>query len=164
MSSFSLNTPGLSFYSIPLVWLVGIWPSRVRNALIDRSVPRGFDTVQQPLSNVGRLHEYPGVKPETAEEVDRAEGAHKNALEMMPLWIGAVSVQLAGNQAGLDDSFMNAASFAFIGARVLYNYIYLRQSNRAESAYRSYAWLASLAIPMTIFIRAANKIRLSRSA
>lgn len=34
-------------------------------------------SVQQPLSNVGRLHEYPGVKPETAEEVDRAEGAHK---------------------------------------------------------------------------------------
>lgn len=31
-----------------------------------------------------------------------------------------------------------------IGARVLYNYMYLKQSNRQEASLRSYTWMASL--------------------
>ncbi|KAH8094874.1 hypothetical protein BXZ70DRAFT_1009822 [Cristinia sonorae] len=143
MSTIGLNTPGLSLYSIPLVWLVGVWPQRKRLAIIDKSLPGGFNNVQ-PLSNVGRLTDYPGVKPETVEEVERAEGAHRNALEIMPLWIGAV---LAGNHAGLDESFMNLASVAFIGARVLYNYIYLNQSDKKQAGYRSYTWMVGMGTP-----------------
>ncbi|KAL4249104.1 Membrane associated eicosanoid/glutathione metabolism-like domain superfamily protein [Abortiporus biennis] len=149
----TLNTP-LSLYSIPVVWAVGIWPARKRIGLIERNI--GFDN-KQPRDNIGKLtDEYQHVDQEKIDTASRMESAHNNSLEMFPLWIGAV---LAGNQVGLDNWTLNVASIAFIGIRLAYSYIYVNQKTDRQATLRSIAWLASISIPMTLIIKAANKTK-----
>ncbi|KAI0082387.1 hypothetical protein K474DRAFT_1702908 [Panus rudis PR-1116 ss-1] len=155
--SFNLNTP-FSLYSIPVAYFVGLWPAKRRAGLIDQTI--GFDNTL-PRANVGRLHEYPDVSPEVTERAERLEGAHKNSLEILPLWIGAV---LTGNIAGLDDVFLNIASASFLGLRLLYNFIYVNQKSNRQGTLRSITWLAGLSIPITVIVRAANRLRSLKAA
>jgi len=148
----TLSTP-LSLYSIPVVWYVGIWPVRRRVGLINRTI--GFDN-KQPRGNLDRLSDLQALYPEQTKAAERMEGAHKNGTEILPLWIGAV---LAANQVGLDDYLLNIASVAFIGIRILYNYVYINQKTDKQATLRSAIWIASLSIPMTLIVKSANKIR-----
>jgi len=84
------------------------------------------------------------------------QGAHENAAEINPFWIGAV---LAGNLAGMDNRTLNIATFAFVALRLTYNYVYINQKSRQDSFIRTFVWLAGMAIPMTLFVLAGNKLR-----
>ncbi|KAJ3479327.1 hypothetical protein NLI96_g9138 [Meripilus lineatus] len=88
---------------------------------------------KQPRGNIGRLYEYPGTSIDDIEAAERAEGAHLNSIETLPLWIGAV---LAGTQADLNHMAMNCASLAFIASRVLYNRIYMNQKTDKQAGWR----------------------------
>ncbi|EIN08260.1 hypothetical protein PUNSTDRAFT_120682 [Punctularia strigosozonata HHB-11173 SS5] len=149
----TIDTP-LSFYSIPVVWFTTFYPMNAKFALINKTI--GYNNLK-PRQNTQVIASDPKVSPETAARAARMEGAHLNGNEMLPLWIGAV---LAANFAGLSNRTLNLSSAAFISLRVLYNYFYINQKTEAQSWFRSAIFFAALPIPLTLFIKAANKLRL----
>ncbi|KDQ50561.1 hypothetical protein JAAARDRAFT_710448 [Jaapia argillacea MUCL 33604] len=139
----------LSLYSIPVVWLTGYWPAFTKVTLVASTI--GYNNLA-PRENVQTLKEK---NPELGARAARMEAAHQNGFEIMPLWIGAV---LAGNLAGLETIVLNKYAIAFVGLRIAYNYIYINQSTQLQAALRSVTWMTGLLMPMTIVIKAANKI------
>ncbi|KAJ7857174.1 hypothetical protein B0H13DRAFT_2672802 [Mycena leptocephala] len=120
----------LSLYSIPAVWLTAFIPVMLKTSTIQKV--KGFNNVQ-PRSNTARVTGDTKIPPDIAGRIERMEGAHFNGNENFPIWVAAV---LAGNFAGLDNYTMNVVSIAYICGRMLYNYIYINQSTRAQSSLR----------------------------
>ncbi|THH04393.1 hypothetical protein EW145_g5550 [Phellinidium pouzarii] len=175
-----MATP-LSLYSIPVVWFTTFHPMNMKVALtllvlkiahmhtlevsteifslslqyflIDKTI--GYNNLQ-PRSNTKRLVEDSCIPREVALRVERLEGAHLNGNEVLPLWIGAV---LAGNQAGISNETMNAASVGFIVSRFLYNYVYINHTTSSLSWLRSALFFTGLGFPMYLFVKAGNIVR-----
>lgn len=66
---------------------------------------------------------------------------------------------VAANFAGVDPETVNILTLGYIGSRALYNIIYVRlQDNRSFGPVRSLAWLASIAITVTLYAKAATQL------
>ncbi|KAJ7323608.1 hypothetical protein DFH08DRAFT_787877 [Mycena albidolilacea] len=83
------------------------------------------------------------------------EGAHLNGMENFPLWAAVV---LAGNFSGLDNYTLNVVAISYVFGRGLYNYVYINQETRAQSAMRSLVFFSILSLPLYLLISAANKL------
>ncbi|KAH8108764.1 hypothetical protein DFH11DRAFT_1843399 [Phellopilus nigrolimitatus] len=149
-----LSSP-LSMYSIPVVWLMAMYPMNVKFALIEKTI--GYNNLQ-PRSNTKRLLESANVPREVAERAERLEGAHLNGYEVLPLWVGAV---IAGNQVGIDNKTLNITSAGFILLRLLFNYVYINQSTPTVSWIRSALFFSGVGFPMYLFVKAGNILRKS---
>ncbi|KAF8521333.1 hypothetical protein JB92DRAFT_2807739 [Gautieria morchelliformis] len=150
--SLSLGTP-LSLYSIPVIWATGFYPHNAKFRLINSTV--GFNNLK-PRSHTPEALEKKGVPQHLVDRIVRLGGAHENGTEIFPVWASAV---LAANYAGIEQRTLNIVSGAFIGLRLLYNYIYINQASASASLLRTATWFTSIGIPMYLFIKAANKIR-----
>ncbi|KAF7340421.1 hypothetical protein MVEN_01962000 [Mycena venus] len=150
-SSAFLYTP-LSLYSIPAVWLTAFVPVMLKSAAINKL--KGFNNVQ-PRGNTARVSGDSKIPPAIAQRIERMEGAHFNGNENFPIWVAAV---LAGKFAGLDNYTMNVVSLSYVFGRTLYNYIYINQTTRFQSALRSLVFFGSLSLPMYLLFSAANKL------
>ncbi|CAN9263861.1 unnamed protein product [Alternaria alternata] len=109
------------------------------NGQLDNANPRGASTLEFYRKCC------PGPLYTKAE---RAEACHKNNMENAPFFIGAI---LAGNLAGLD-------SGAYIGLRLVYSFMYVKIQTNTPSYLRSITWTASVAVLMTMFVKAGNKM------
>jgi len=117
----------------------------------------GYNNVQ-PRANTAKFVHNEIVPPTLADRVERMEGAHLNGNEALPLWSAAI---LAGNIAGLDNRFLNKISAIYITMRFVYNYVYINHETMKRSWLRSALFFGSLSLPLTILIKAANKVRLA---
>ncbi|KAF9446689.1 hypothetical protein P691DRAFT_732772 [Macrolepiota fuliginosa MF-IS2] len=154
-SSVNLSSP-LSLYSIPVVWFTAFYPNAWKFSTINNTI--GYDNVQ-PRSNTAKFSENKNISPRLAAKVQRMEGAHLNGNEAFPLWTAAI---LAANIAGLDNALMNKVSLAYIGLRVLFNQVYINQETVGTSWFRTAVFFASNLMPMTLLIRAAQKLAAER--
>ncbi|KLO19331.1 hypothetical protein SCHPADRAFT_935405 [Schizopora paradoxa] len=154
--SFSLDSP-LSLYSIPVVWFTTFYPMNMKFRLITKHM--GYNNCQ-PRANTKKILESGSVPKDIAARAERLEGAHLNGNEILPMWIGAV---LAGNLVGLPNSTLNTASAVFIALRICYNTIYINHTTAGLSNLRTVVWLASMGVPITLFVKAANLLH-SKSA
>jgi len=152
MALFSLETPGLSLWSIPAAYVIAFYPMNAKFRLIGRTT--GYDNVE-PRSNLERFSKK--VPAETAALARRYEGAHQNGFEILPIWIGAV---LAANFANLETTTVNTVSAGFLAIRLLYNYVYINQKTEGAAAVRSLLFFTGLAAPMYLLIKAGNTLRL----
>ncbi|TFK48898.1 hypothetical protein OE88DRAFT_1663154 [Heliocybe sulcata] len=152
--AISLSSP-LSLYSIPVVWFIAFVNAPLRT-VYTRRVTGQFNNVD-PRGNAQHLL---AKHPEAGARVARMDAANANGNEVMPLWVAAV---LAGNYAGLDEKTLNVASVAFIALRALYNYIYINQNTQAHGNLRGLTWFTGIGVPLTLLIKAANKV-LERSS
>ncbi|TFK32355.1 hypothetical protein BDQ12DRAFT_692667 [Crucibulum laeve] len=142
----------LSLYSIPVVWFTSFYPQTMKFLIIKNTA--GFNNVQ-PRSNVSKFVENKNISPKLAARVERMEGAHLNGNEALPLWFAAV---LAGNYAGLSNEILNSVSLSYIVTRLAYNYVYINQETPGKSWLRTSLFFFSLSMPMTLLIKAANKM------
>ncbi|EPQ50930.1 hypothetical protein GLOTRDRAFT_133668 [Gloeophyllum trabeum ATCC 11539] len=110
----------------------------------------------QPRSNTQKMMSDNGVSPEVAKRAARMEGAHLNGNEILPLWIGAV---VLSNHARLPEKMINIAAMTFIALRVAYNHVYINGTTPTLAKMRTALWFSSVAVPMTLMIQAANKVR-----
>ncbi|TFK48899.1 hypothetical protein OE88DRAFT_434138 [Heliocybe sulcata] len=155
--AISLSSP-LSLYSIPVVWFIAFVNAPLRTAYIGKIAGRFNKPCSvDPRGNAQRLL---AKHPEAGARAARMEAANANGNEVMPLWVAAV---LAGNYAGLDEKTLNVASVAFIVLRAVYNYIYVNQNTQAHGNLRTLTWFAGIGVPLTLLIKAANKV-LERSS
>ncbi|KAG1748395.1 uncharacterized protein EDB91DRAFT_877914 [Suillus paluster] len=140
-----LSDPRFSLLSIPTVWALNLAPALLKNATIGMSI--GWDNVN-PRGNIGRIRDA-GL----AARVDRMDGAHKNAMELFPLWIAAV---LAATITKVDTHTVNTAAIAFITLRALYTLVYITQKTNAQGFLRTAVWLAACTVPLHLLFQAAN--------
>ncbi|KDQ54405.1 hypothetical protein JAAARDRAFT_196743 [Jaapia argillacea MUCL 33604] len=139
----------LSLYSILGVLLTGFYPIVRRTVLLKSKT--GFNNVQ-PRGNVHRLREkYPDI----AAQAERMEGANANGNEILSLWVGAI---LAANYAGLPNETLNLFSLAFIAMRMLYNYIYMKQTTQAQGDLRGAVWTVGTIIPAVLIVKSGNAV------
>ncbi|CAN9316293.1 unnamed protein product [Alternaria alternata] len=109
------------------------------NGQLDNANPRGASTLEFYRKCC------PGPLYTKAE---RAEACHRNNMENAPFYIGAI---LAGNLAGLDAG-------AYIGLRLVYSFMYVKIQTNTPSYLRSVTWITSVAVLMTMFVKAGNKM------
>ncbi|KAJ7669063.1 hypothetical protein B0H17DRAFT_208744 [Mycena rosella] len=142
----------LSLYSIPAVWATAFVPVMLKSITIART--KGFDNVR-PRGNTSRVAADKAVPAAISARIERMEGAHMNGNENFPIWVAAV---LAGNFAGLDNYTLNVISISYFCGRVLYDYIYINQATRMQSALRSLVFFSSLSLPMYLLFASAAKV------
>ncbi|KAF8888584.1 hypothetical protein BD779DRAFT_1611294 [Infundibulicybe gibba] len=147
----TLSSP-LSLYSIPVVWVTAFYPMTMKFLLIDKMM--GYNNIQ-PRSNTDKFVRNKNIHPDIAARAERMEGAHLNGNEAFPLWTAAI---LAGNFAGIDNRTLNISALGYIAARLLYNHVYINHESGGMSWLRSTIFFSGVAFPITLLIKAANKI------
>ncbi|KAL4248320.1 Membrane associated eicosanoid/glutathione metabolism-like domain superfamily protein [Pleurotus pulmonarius] len=148
---FDLSTPGLSLYSIPAAWFCAFYPNTLKFLVIDKTV--GYDNTN-PRSNLAKSKGSDKLKPDVVAKLQRMEGAHQNGNEAFPLWAAAV---ITGNMVGLDHCTLNICSIAYIGLRLLYNYIYINHNSFMKGSARSIVFFTALPIPLWLLVKSAGK-------
>ncbi|KAF9582843.1 hypothetical protein BGW38_010688 [Lunasporangiospora selenospora] len=83
----------------------------------------------------------------------RAEGAHSNGLETLPIYFGAI---LAALYAGVPKETVTYYAKFFIGTRFLFNIIYIFNTNNITALARTGVWTASIAACVKLFLAAAS--------
>ncbi|KAI0084076.1 hypothetical protein BDY19DRAFT_562016 [Irpex rosettiformis] len=151
--ALNLDSP-LSLYSIPAVWFTAFYPVTLKTGIL-RSTAVGYNNIQ-PRQNVERAKASHTLDQATTDLISRYEGAHLNGMENLPLWFAAI---LAGHFAGLSHRTLNYFSAAYISTRLLYNYVYVNQKTAAHSWVRSVVYFTGLSMPLTILIKAANRLQ-----
>lgn len=82
----------------------------------------------------------------------RCEAAQQNGFENVPIF-GVML--LAGIVAQLPGGFMNAMAATYLALRVIFNLVYIFVENPKLATVRSMAYLGTVAIYMTVLIKAA---------
>jgi len=149
----SLSSP-LSLYSIPVVWVIGFYPTVLKTILIRRTI--GFNNIQ-PRDNVARLAERKEVAPEITARAARLVAANLNGNETFPLWSIAV---LAGNYARMNNETLNTLALSYVALRILFNYVYANQKTSFHAFIRSAVWTVGISLPLYILLKAANIVQL----
>jgi uncharacterized MAPEG superfamily protein len=86
----------------------------------------------------------------------RAEAAQANMFETVALYAAGV---IAANTAGVDKSSLNKLALAYVLTRMVYTMVYVRlQDNPKFAPVRSIAWIASISIIFSLFVKAGLKL------
>ncbi|KIP07215.1 hypothetical protein PHLGIDRAFT_127762 [Phlebiopsis gigantea 11061_1 CR5-6] len=150
-----LYTPGLALYSIPVVWATAFVPNFIKFLKMSNSI--GYKNAM-PRSNMASLKESQKVTQEYKDHLAKLNGAHENGMENLSLWIGAV---LAGYYAGLPHETLNKFAVGYVGLRILYNIVYVKQRTEAQANIRSAVFFTALGLPLTLLIKSGNKLALA---
>ena len=86
---------------------------------------------------------------------ERAEAAHKNGMENMALFMGAV---ILGNLAHLGAAELNGIAWAYIGTRVLYTAAYIGFSTARLSYIRSGIWAVGTVLCLYLIARSGTRL------
>ncbi|KAK2000020.1 hypothetical protein LX36DRAFT_669017 [Colletotrichum falcatum] len=153
MSFFGLDLAqkGLSLYTVPAAFVMAMLPNFYAASLsgthYDLCNPR---KLQSTISADDKLDKI------TKERIFRAKAASDNAFETLGFYSAAV---VAANVSGVDAYAVNALALSYIGCRILYNVVYVRlQDNRNFAPLRSVAWISSIGITFTLYIKAAAQL------
>ncbi|KAG9061458.1 hypothetical protein KI688_007449 [Linnemannia hyalina] len=82
----------------------------------------------------------------------RAEGAHTNGIETLPVFFGAV---LAALHAGVAKDTVSFYSTFFVASRVVYNIVYILNTNQLSALARTGIWTAGMVACFKLFLAAA---------
>jgi uncharacterized MAPEG superfamily protein len=159
MASLFANTANISFYTIPVAWIIALVPHVYATQLYRRASSKQFDN-RQPRSLTKMVADNQSIDKATKGRITRAESAQQNGFENIGLFATAV---LAGNVAGLDTSWLNALSLGYVLSRIVYNFIYINNTTAALAATRTLVFMSGASMIMTLFVMAGSKLRSSPS-
>ena len=148
-----IPTQNLSFYSIPIAWLISLAPHIYATTLHDaRSSPSNKFDNSSPRKLIPSLSSNQSLDTATKETIIRAEAAQQNGFENLGLFAAAV---VAANVAKVDAWWVNVLSLGYLGSRAAYNVLYVRGAGGA----RTVVFLGGVGVVFTLFIQAGNKVR-----
>ncbi|BGP19884.1 hypothetical protein JCM10213_008642 [Rhodosporidiobolus nylandii] len=145
-----------SLYSIPAVWFLGIgvhWQA-IFLSKSSKEIPM-FDNVA-PRDFQAKIRELAKTSKDAAKFL-RIEAAQSNIFENIGWFAGAI---VAGNVARLPASFLNKVAGAYLASRVLFAVLYANTSNVKYTPLRSLAYLGSVGLTITTYIKAGNALNL----
>ncbi|KAF9961353.1 hypothetical protein BGZ72_004062 [Mortierella alpina] len=132
--------PNFPLLSLPIAAGLAYAPHFIRALVFS---PRGqLDKVESRMSKSA----YAMAK--------RAEGAHLNGLETLPLFYAAV---LAALYAGVAKDTVTYNAKFFLVSRLAYNIVYLFNSGQLSAGLRTGIWMAGINACMKLFLAAAAK-------
>ncbi|KAL6703790.1 hypothetical protein ACN47E_009089 [Coniothyrium glycines] len=143
-----------SLYSIPVYWVLALYPHAYAVSLIRNSNNKQWDNTNPRSTDTNEQYKK-SVPADTYARFERAEAAHKNGLENAPFFIGAV---LAGNYAGLRSTTLNAVTGTYVCLRVLYNVLYINTTTQKASRLRSVTWVSSFVLLFGTYIAAGKSL------
>lgn len=151
----------LTILAIPAYYAMAVLPHMYAINVATQNKPLDWDN-RAPRSKESRAAIKASIGEDAYGKYERAEGAHANAMENLPLFASAVIV---GNAAGLTRSGwfgMDAFIGAWFALRALHTVSYIASSTKEAAWTKTGIWLASTGALFTIFGRAARV--LNRSA
>ena len=150
-ASSAANMPtNLSFFAVPVYWLLTMLPHTYA-VLIARSANNGRWNNASPRSSTWDETLRKSTPKEIYARYERGEAAHKNGMENLPLFVGAI---LAGNFAKLETRTLNLFVVLFLLIRILYTIFYVSISSHRLSYLRSTTWFMGAVLCMGIFVKA----------
>jgi uncharacterized MAPEG superfamily protein len=140
-----------SILAIPIHYLLALLPHAYAIRLVRRALSGRWDNANAQGS-AWRQALSAKLPAATLARFERAESAHRNGLENLPLFAAAV---LAANGAGVQRATVDAHAAAWLVLRAVYNLLYVNiEGNRASFA-RTGVWVAGLGICASLFWKAA---------
>lgn len=159
--------PNLALIAIPAYYILSVAPHTYAITIASQGQPGKLDN-RNPRSttHIAKLRETLGE--EAFNRFERAESAHKNSMENMPLFIAAVFAGLLADQAtkgtvgralltsgGVSDK-MKRFLTSWFAIRGLYTAAYITTSDNKYSVIRSLLWVASLGVAFEQIYSAAK--------
>lgn len=145
----------LSILAIPAYYTFAVLPHMYAINVATNNRPLEWDN-RAPRSSEHKAAVKTAIGDEAYTKYERAEGAHANALEQLPLFASAIIV---GNAAGLPRKGLLGLD-TFVGAwfalRALHTVSYIAGSSRNSAWIKTGVWAASLGMVFTVFGQAAR--------
>ncbi|KUJ07310.1 uncharacterized protein LY89DRAFT_789773 [Mollisia scopiformis] len=139
----------LSFFGVPMYWTLCMIPHGYAINIMKKANNGRWNNTSPRSSNWDA-----SLRKSTPADIysryERAEAAHKNGFENLPLFVGAV---LAGNIAKLDTKTLNTFVASYLASRVLYTLIYINVSKNSLSYFRTVVWLTGAVMCLGIFVK-----------
>jgi len=148
----ALTQSNYSLYAIPAFWVLILLPHVYATATIKEAANGRFDN-HNPHGDSYKTYIKKTCPAETYTKWERAEAAHRNGFENLPLFAAAV---IAGNMARLDNGVLNLCAVAFLGLRVAHTVAYVTISDRNLSFVRSGMYFLSTGCCLYLLVSAAN--------
>ncbi|KAF4307766.1 Membrane-associated eicosanoid/glutathione metabolism (MAPEG) protein [Botryosphaeria dothidea] len=136
--------------AIPAMYITTLVPHFYAISLIKRANNGRYANANAHGSAFAQ-HLQRAVPAATLAQYERAERAHRNGLENLPLFAAAV---LAARLAGVEHA-VGATAWAYVASRVVYNGLYIRIEDDRKAVARSGVWAAGLVLCLSLFVRAA---------
>ncbi|KAI4737801.1 hypothetical protein E4T50_11697 [Aureobasidium sp. EXF-12298] len=135
--------PDYSLLAIPAFTILAVAPHAYALSTVKKHTQwsnansRGEGNVQ---------HMKKTLPPAVFATFERAEAAHKNSMETLPLFIAATLSGVFAEKLTRTDVGNAQFSAIFLGLRVLYTLLYINTSSEQASHARSLTWTAGLAL------------------
>ncbi|WWD17031.1 hypothetical protein CI109_101468 [Kwoniella shandongensis] len=155
MSFLGLNLANnLSFYSIPVAWVLALAPHAYAMSLYNAEKANGTPDwdICMPRKNISHVKESK-MSPAAQDMYLRAESAQENGFANIPLYAAAI---LAGNFARLSPSTLNTAAGIYLLSRVAYNLVYINNTSVFWGNVRTGVFLTGIFTCFTLFVKAGN--------
>ena len=104
-----MTTSNYSIYAIPAFYILALVPHFYGSALLNRGTNGRLDNANPRGTSFSELIQK-SLDKATLSRVERAQAAHANALETLPLFASAV---ICANMAGLDKGTLNSVRKPF---------------------------------------------------
>ncbi|GAA6011470.1 hypothetical protein JCM10207_002630 [Rhodosporidiobolus poonsookiae] len=150
----STVTTNYSLYSVPAVWGLAIathW-SAIFLSKSSKEIPL-FDNVA-PRDFHAKIRELAKTSKDAAKFL-RIEAAQMNLLENIGWYAAAI---VAGNFARLPTKFLNFVAASYLVSRAAFVLLYANTTSRKASAVRSLAYLTSVGLTITTFVKSGNAL------
>jgi uncharacterized MAPEG superfamily protein len=141
-----------SLYAIPAYFILAILPHAYAIQTITAASNGRWDN-SSPRSSTYADKVRKGVPAAVFSKYERAEAAHKNAMESLALFSAAV---ILGNMAQLPAGTLNTVAGAYLAVRAVYSVAYIQTTSNRYSYVRSGIWLSSIGLCLYQLVRAAN--------
>jgi uncharacterized MAPEG superfamily protein len=126
----------LSFFAIPVYWILTLLPHNYAIAIMKKA-NNGRWNNSNPRSSKWDSTLRESTPAEIYGRYERAEAAHKNGMENLPIFVGAI---LAGNITNLTAFTLNTFAVAYLCLRVAYTFVYVSVSSHRYSFARTAIW------------------------
>ncbi|KAI9829318.1 MAG: hypothetical protein M1819_006381 [Sarea resinae] len=145
-------THNYSIYAIPAYWVLSVLPHNYAIRTIKAANNGRWDN-SNPRSSNWNASVQKSVPAATFARYERAEAAHKNGFENLPVFVGAV---ILGNMAKLPPATLNAVTGAYLVSRIVYTLAYINVEQRKYSLARTGIYLSGIFMCMYLIVRAGN--------
>lgn len=147
----------LSILSIPAFIFMALFPRFWSIRIATNGDMQRWDN-RNPRSTTLRANLKKTLDASTFRAFERAESAHANAMENIPIFTTAV---VLGNMAKLPlggwDG-MNAFAAAYLVVRALHMYAYIVTDRQSYSFFRGPLFILSIALCVNIMVKAASEL------
>ncbi|GIZ37565.1 hypothetical protein CKM354_000100900 [Cercospora kikuchii] len=150
-----LRRDAIALYTIPAFWLIAVTPRFLSMRLYEKQTGSKFDP-RAPRNFTESVTHASKLDQDTKGFIVRGEAAMLNSFENFGPFTAAV---VAGSAAKLNPATLNGLTIAYLGSRVVYNWVYMNSTTIGMGYARSMSYLTGLGCLFAMFIQAGTKFK-----